>query len=147
MISRVMVAHVSCIRVLCGRDTVKSPAVMPPCMALTNDLSTHPETCNVLIQHTLGLNFMPFGSWPILVKRGRLEVSHRFPAHRRGVKSTLFLRGSLSISLVKVPVRSTSPKEAKSRLWVRGPSYLQRLWAQKRRCLRAPRSLFAGRYI
>jgi hypothetical protein len=55
-----MVAHVSWIRELCGRDTVTSHAVMPPCMALTNDLSARPETCNVLIQRTLGLNFMPF---------------------------------------------------------------------------------------
>jgi hypothetical protein len=39
-----------------------------------------------------------------------------------------------------------SPKVRKSRLWVRGPSYLQRLWAQKCPCLRAHRSLFASRY-
>ena len=56
----VIVAHVSCIRALCERDTVKSHAVMPLCMALTNDMNARPATCNLLIQCTLGLNFMPF---------------------------------------------------------------------------------------
>jgi hypothetical protein len=54
----------------------------------------------------------PAGSY--LVKWGRLKVSHHFPVYSRGEKTALLLRGSLSISLVKVPVLSTSPKLAKS---------------------------------
>jgi hypothetical protein len=61
-----------------------------------------------------GLNLMPFGSWPLLVKRGSLEVSKRFPVHRKGGKTTPLLRESSSIPLVDVPVLSTSPKVAKS---------------------------------
>jgi hypothetical protein len=61
---------------------------------------------------------MPFGSWPVLVKRGCLEVSHPFPLHERAKKTALLLRGSFSISLVEVPVLSTSPKLAKSPSWL-----------------------------
>ncbi len=63
MISRVVVAHVACIRARWRRDHAKSHAVIPPCMALANDLSSCRALHNILIQRTLGLNFMPFGSW------------------------------------------------------------------------------------
>jgi hypothetical protein len=56
------------------------------------------------------------GSWPYLVKRGRLEVSQRFPVYRRVGKAALLLRESPSTHLVEVPVLSTSPKLAKSPL-------------------------------
>src|SRR5918992_4564198 len=62
-----MVVHVACIRARWRRDHAKSHAVMPLCMALTNDLSSSRETHNILIQHTLWLNFMPFGSSSFLV--------------------------------------------------------------------------------
>jgi hypothetical protein len=39
---------------------------------------------------------------------------HHFPVQRRGGKTTSLLRGVLSISLVEVPARSTSPTLAKS---------------------------------
>jgi hypothetical protein len=39
---------------------------------------------------------------------------HRVPVHERVRKTALFLRRSLSISLVEVPVFSTSPNLAKS---------------------------------
>ena len=54
------------------------------------------------------------GSCPYLVRRGRLEVSQRFPVYRRVRKAALFLRESPSIPLSEVPVLSTSPKLAKS---------------------------------
>jgi hypothetical protein len=38
---------------------------MPPCMALTNYLSSCRETRNILIHRTLGLNLMPFAHEPI----------------------------------------------------------------------------------
>jgi hypothetical protein len=59
-----MVAHVTCIRARWRREHTKSHAVMPRCMALTPDLSSCRETYNILIQRTLGLNFMPFGQEP-----------------------------------------------------------------------------------
>jgi hypothetical protein len=43
-----------------------------------------------------------------------LEALPRFPVHGRIRKTALFLRGSLSISLVEVAVLSTSPDMAKS---------------------------------
>jgi hypothetical protein len=61
-----MVAHVACIRARWRRDHAKSHAVMPLCMALTNDLSSCRETHNILIQRTLGLNLMPFAQEPVL---------------------------------------------------------------------------------
>jgi hypothetical protein len=62
----------------------------------------------------LGLFSGTVGSWPLLVKRDRLEVLHRFPVQRRGAKTTLFLREGLSIPLLAVPALSTLPKLAKS---------------------------------
>jgi hypothetical protein len=53
---------------------------------------------------------MPFGSWPVLVKRGRLKVSRRFPVHRKVGKTALLLGDESSIPLIEVPTRSTSPK-------------------------------------
>ncbi len=49
-----------------------------------------------------------------MAKRGGLEVLHRIPVHERAMKTAPFLRGSFFISLVKVPVLSTSPKVPKS---------------------------------
>jgi hypothetical protein len=54
------------------------------------------------------------GSWPLLVKRGGLEVLHRFPVQRRGGKTASFLREGLSIPLLAVPALSMSSKLAKS---------------------------------
>jgi hypothetical protein len=85
-------------------------------MALTNDLSARPETCNVLIQRTLGLNFMPFGSWPLLVKRGDLEVLYRFPIQKAGGKTASSLREEFSVFLSEVPALSVSPNLPKSRM-------------------------------
>src|SRR2546430_4776959 len=62
-----MVAHVVCIRARWRRDHAKSHAVIPPCMAQINDLSSCRKIHNILISRTLGLNLMPFGSWPHLV--------------------------------------------------------------------------------
>jgi hypothetical protein len=59
-----MVVHVACIRARWRRDHAKSHAIMPLCMALTNDLSSSRETHNILIQHTLWLNLMPFAEDP-----------------------------------------------------------------------------------
>jgi len=58
--------------------------------------------------------YLNLGSWPLLVKRRRLEVSQRFSVHRRIGKTALLLKESPSIPLVEVPVVSTSPKVAKS---------------------------------
>jgi hypothetical protein len=58
---------------------------------------------------------MPFGSWPYLVKRGRLEVSPRVPGHQRVRKTAPSLGESFSIPLVEVPMFSTSPNMPKSR--------------------------------
>jgi hypothetical protein len=44
-----------------------------------------------------------------VVQWGGLEVVRLFPVHRWGGKTALFLRRSLSIFLVEVPARSTSP--------------------------------------
>jgi hypothetical protein len=52
---------------------------------------------------------MPFGSWPVLVKRGCVEVFPRIPVHERVRKTAPLLRESSSLPLVEVPVRSTSP--------------------------------------
>ena len=49
-----------------GQDHAKSHSVMPPCMALTNSLSSAQKVANILIQRTLGLNLMPFGQEPTL---------------------------------------------------------------------------------
>jgi hypothetical protein len=49
-----------------------------------------------------------------IMARFGLEVLQRFPVHERVRKTVLLLRGSLSISLVEVPVLSTSPHMAKS---------------------------------
>jgi hypothetical protein len=54
------------------------------------------------------------GSWPVLVKRGGLEVLHRFSVQRMGGKTASFLREEPSISLSEVPALSTSPNMAKS---------------------------------
>jgi hypothetical protein len=54
------------------------------------------------------------GAGPYVVKRGGLEVFKRVPVHERVRNTVLLLRGSLSMFLVEVPVRSTSPHMAKS---------------------------------
>jgi hypothetical protein len=56
------------------------------------------------------------GSCPDLVKQGRLKVSPRFPVRRRVGKTALSLGESFSISLVEVPMLSTSPNVAKNRM-------------------------------
>jgi hypothetical protein len=63
-------------------------------------------------------HFMPFGAWPYLVKRGGLEVLHRSPVYERVMKTSLFLRGSLSLSLAEVPALSTSPNMAKNPVYI-----------------------------
>lgn len=55
-----------------------------------------------------------FGSCPYLVKRGGLEVLHRFSVQRTGEKTASFLREEPSNSLSEVPALSTSPNMAKS---------------------------------
>src|SRR6266566_6777417 len=62
-----MVAHVVCIRARWRRDHAKSHAVIPPCMAQINDLSSCRKIHNILISRTLGLNLMPFASEPFIV--------------------------------------------------------------------------------
>jgi hypothetical protein len=57
---------------------------------------------------------MPFGSWPLLVKRGPLEVSPRFPDYRRVRNTAPSLGERFSISLVEVPMLSASPNMPKS---------------------------------
>ena len=52
-----------------GMDgTLLNPTPSCHSTALTKSLRSWQETRNILIHHTLGLNFMPFGSWPLLVK-------------------------------------------------------------------------------
>jgi hypothetical protein len=57
---------------------------------------------------------MPFGSWPVLVIQGRLEVSPRVPVHWMGRKTPASLGESFSIPLVEMPMLSTSPNMPKS---------------------------------
>jgi hypothetical protein len=71
--------------------------------------STFAWACLTDLQHYTG-------SWPVLVKRGGLEVLHRFSVQRTGGKTASFLREELSISLSEVPALSTSPNMAKSRM-------------------------------
>jgi hypothetical protein len=59
---------------------------------------------------------MPFGSWPHLVKQGRVEVSPRIPVHWMRRKTPPSLEESLSIPLVEMPMLSTSPNMPKSRM-------------------------------
>jgi hypothetical protein len=54
------------------------------------------------------------GSWPHLVKRGPSKVSPRFPVNGTVRKTAPSLGEGFSISLVKVPMLSTSPNVAKS---------------------------------
>ncbi len=51
-----------------------------------------------------------------MAKQGGVEVWPRLPVHERAMKTAPFLRGSFFISLVEVPMLSTSPKLAKSRM-------------------------------
>jgi hypothetical protein len=57
---------------------------------------------------------MPFGSWPLLVKWGGLEVLPRVPVQRRVRKTAPSLEESFSILLVEVSALSTSPNVPKS---------------------------------
>jgi hypothetical protein len=50
------------------------------------------------------------------VKRGDVEVGHRFPVYRKGAKTASFLREEFSIFLSEVSALSTSPKLDKSRM-------------------------------
>jgi hypothetical protein len=68
---------------------------------------------------TLSENRLGLGSWPYLVKRGRLEVSQRFPVYRKAGKTAPLMRESLPFPLVEVPVLSTSPNLAKSQDYMR----------------------------
>jgi hypothetical protein len=54
------------------------------------------------------------GLLAIVDETGGVEVLPRVPVHETGRKTTLLLRGSLSMSLGEVPVLSTSPNMAKS---------------------------------
>src|SRR5713101_7446299 len=59
-----------------------------------------------------------FGSCPLLVKRGGLEVLQRFPVHRWEGETTLLLRENSSILLASVVILMASPKVAKSQIYV-----------------------------
>jgi hypothetical protein len=56
------------------------------------------------------------GSWPDLVIQGGLKVSPRFSVRRRVGKTAPSLGESFSIPRVEVPMLSTSPNLAKSRM-------------------------------
>lgn len=105
-------------------------------LALPADRCCHAMQHSIQPSGTSTLNWpLVSGSWSHLVKRGCLEVLQRFPVHERVRKTVLLPRGSLSISLVEVPVLSTSPKVAKS---------LMR--AETMHCYRAEHRIFSVRY-
>src|SRR6266478_4002153 len=54
------------------------------------------------------------GHYPLLVKRGSVQVAQRFPARKREGQTALLLRKNLSTLLVQVAVLMASPKAPKS---------------------------------